>query len=209
MMSNYGREHGTLHFTKTGYAQFVRLFRQKHNELMAEVYRHTMSLHAKLSTIKGGDACTQQRQAFDDTLGLGGFVTGHRRLAFGGCLPIVLPLERDMIAQLRDELFRGKNRTLARPRKKAFRHFTNREVAFSLPCNGLGTLTFGPCQVDWCSIQGNNAWVHAKEGLTWHVFQAALDAYSWKQGEGGQFICDSEINRTDHGEPLRQTIGRR
>lgn len=209
-MAKNESESGTLHFTKTGYMRFVRSVRKEYNAYIATLRQAALDAHSRLAKLKP----KERRAAFsnmkcNNSLHLDGPVTrGGMTYYQGGIL-----LTSEDLYTMTQELFRGKNGALTKPRMGSFPTLTNKQVAFSINC-GDGDFTLsqnanGTGQLHWSVDWNNHAVRDAEETGTYKAVMRALNTYKWSRGEGGQWFYDDEYARDasfENGECHSSTV---
>ena len=185
-MSTTTVEHGTIKFTKSGYTQIMRQMRDTFNArqdyffLVAEAAYQTLS---KTKNPTRSDAI-DLFQSFDH----------GQKMRFAG-----MPTNRQFwvnensLFEIIDELFRGKNGNMNKPRKTGFKKLTNREKEYTVETH-MGHFTFHEANafLEW-NVTGNNNSVRDchQDCMSIALFKT-LKAYKWKRGEGGKFYYGDE-----------------
>ncbi len=199
-MSRNESEWGQIHFSKTGYSQFVRQLRTEYNAYIKTVREAALKAHEKLSALKP----KERKAAFDEMTGRSTLylnpprkrhtVWGIETVHDGG-----VEMTSTMLYTIREELFRGKNGAFTKPRMIAFPTLTNKQVEFTIECDD-GDFTLkqdkdGTGTLYWKVDENNHAVDHAKETGAYQAVSRTLANYKWKRNEGGVWYGDDEYTR--------------
>jgi hypothetical protein len=218
-MSKFEYERGEIDFSKTGFAQFVRLFRKEINTHLDSLFQSALTVHAELSKIKGRGAFSKQKDAFESYFrhvseysGYGAF-----RMETSSTYSLVtvkgsVPVDDEHKRWVRDELFRSGER-LTKPRKSTLPLLNNKQYDFQVHCNEA-TLTLVPSvlSLKWNVPENNHAIRDAHNSVSYKLFLNAIDKYKWKRGEGGVYYSLNEFDRErayDCSEALSENVSGR
>ncbi len=189
-MSCNESEWGKIHFTKTGYMQFIREVRKAYNTHVKSVHDAMLAAHKDLDRIKGRGATEKRKARFDQITDNGIIrVSGHK-----------VSLLSQWHYLLEKEMFRGAKGALTIPRKSAFKTLTNKEVGFYIPCGCEAGFSFtqhsdGTGEMDWRVNENNHAVDHAKATHGYGLVMGVLNKYKFKRKEGGVWYYESEYTR--------------
>ena len=183
-MSRNESEWGQIHFSKTGYSQFVRQLRTEYNAYIKTVREAALKAHEKLSALKP----KERKAAFDEMTGRSTLylnpprkrhtVWGIETVHDGG-----VEMTSTMLYTIREELFRGKNGAFTKPRMIAFPTLTNKQVEFTIECDD-GDFTLkqdkdGTGTLYWKVDENNHAVDHAKATGAYQAVSTTLANYKW------------------------------
>lgn len=191
-MSNYNSERGAIQFTKTGYMEVVRKFREKHNLFIDYLYDWSLALHSLI--ISHSPKLKQDELNFscnNNARYPNGFIEFlcNNEASFKGA-PFKpekwMTIDSDLIYMVCNEIFRGAKQAACKPRKSTFKKLTNKNTVFSLDADcALITFDSKNQSIAW-HVEENN---HAVESSHKHAFArllfSILNSYNWKRKEGG------------------------
>ena len=195
-MSTFEKQWGTLHFSKSGYPAFVRLVRKEYNSYIAELRDNALKAHAKLAKLKP----RERKGAFDSMVSRNTLYLNPPRESHN-CLVYSNGFESSTadLDKLRDEMFRGKNGALTKPRMGSFPTLTNKQTEFSIDCDD-GTFILEQCSdgsgsLHWLVLWDNHAVRDAQNTGTYSAVAAALSNHKWRRNEGGEWYYENEHSR--------------
>lgn len=216
-MSTYEHEQGNIHFTKTGYMQFIRLMRKEINDHLNRLYKGALAAHEELAKIKGRGATEKQKAKFEEFFGYPRRYAGHGFFRSQVDGPYSLrtkagdvPVSYNHKYWLKQELFRGTNGKLTKPRKNTLPLLNNKQASFSLDCDD-GGFNFDERSLSarWLVDENNHAVQDAHASVGYSLFSKAISAYTWKRKEGGTFYYGSEYTREgaiENGMPVTDSV---
>jgi hypothetical protein len=208
-MSCTNQDRGHISFTKTGYQKVLTAFRKEYNAYIDKVVAYSHEVHGKLKAIKGTQA---RKDAFSQ------YFTVTDNFKFNSRIQCV---NDSLYWAIYQEMFRGKNATLTKPRRSEFQKLTNKDRSFScdhteayitfkdaetVTCgvkivNGKSepmTTDVGP-HISWKTEEGNHSVEYARNDNASRILLAVLKKHAWKRGEGGVFYYDDEYEREGAG----------
>ncbi|OUV22862.1 MAG: hypothetical protein CBC55_02160 [Gammaproteobacteria bacterium TMED95] len=197
-MSTNEHEQGDIQFTKTGYAQFVRILRAEINNHLTRLYNGALVAHAELAKIKGRGAFDKQRSHFEKYI---------QKPLSNEVLATKLghvPLSEEMKDWIEDELFGRSNNRLTKPRKSTLPILNNKQTDFALDCDD-GSFRLDPALnlLIWYVEENNHAVRDAHNSVGYSIFAKAINKYVWKRKEGGVFYYGNEYDREDARDGCR------
>lgn len=209
-MSTAQIEYGTIKFTKTGYMEMVRHVRTVYNDFLDSQYQFALQVFelAKTKGLKSPSEVNDKlltlvKVNYLDTYRIKGSPSSTKAL-----------ITDHELFSINQELFRGKNNALCKPRKSAFKRLTNKDVSFSMDCD-CGTLTFNSDHqyIHWYVSENNHSVDSSHEHtLASTIFNFLDNDYKWKRGEGGSFnywdeymTCEEEDDERDLEPECRTT----
>lgn len=219
-MSCNNSENGNIEFTKSGYQVVLTAFRKAYNDYIDSVYASALSSYDKLAAIKGGSASKKRREAFKAMKGYNSDY--YSEMLNGKAIPC------DLMCTINDEMFRGANGALTKPRRSHFPKLTNKDRSFDLgefSFNDSKTTVVGlevsskgnreitntsQPRIEW-RVDENNHAVEAAHAcpLSKLLFNNVLRNYKWKKGEGGVFYYLDEYDidsARDYGGQVSSSI---
>lgn len=204
-MSDICSEQGSISFTKTGFARISKLIIEGYNERQNTLYNFASNVYLALNSLpdaKQHDAFKSLQYKNNGSFSLssyGGWIydTSHQSPLFLG--KVQYPeqsLSYSEAYDLEDELFRGKNGRLCKPRKSSFKTVSFRgknEIQLS---DGDLTVTLDKeeCELEWNVSENNHAIRDAEESVLGSITLSSLNSHKWSKHEGGVFDSYSEFN---------------
>jgi hypothetical protein len=197
-MGKREHEQGNITFTAAGYMEVMRAMRAKYNEHQDNMFNIAMAAHTELSKIKGIGTFAKRADK------LVAFLNGDTPREYNAWRTPA-PKEKVIVGNqscradvehkdfIQGELRRGVDHAFTKPRRSAFVKLTNKDVSFSLDCNGEGTLSFNKetNSISW-EADGKNAVQDAKKSVYYEMFVDVINAYKWRKKEGGVFYYGDE-----------------
>lgn len=200
-MSRWQEERGTIHFTAKGYKAVLHQFKALFNARQAYLFSVSQQAHKRLLAIKPGlrKACLiGERNAPENIFYRG---SGYLRESVYN----IDRVEYELIAQ---ELLRGKDGALCKPRARAFPSVQVNVKDFSTAISPDATLTLEhkTRTLTWRVTQGDRSVSQAKEGLLYNLyFDYLKHQYAWCNAEGGVFHLDEESLSDNDDSSVPQT----
>lgn len=215
-MSTREHEQGEIQFTKTGYAQFVRILRAEINDHLIRLYNGALVVHAELAKIRGRGAFEKQKSHFEKYIqqprsnsGWGHSTLPHQSNEVLATKLGHVPLSDEMKDWVEDELFGRSNNRLTKPRKSTLPILNNKQIDFNLDCDG-GDFRLSPTQnsLIWYVGENNHAVRDAHNSVGYSIFAKAINKYEWKRKEGGVFYYGNEYDEEQarHGCRIQDSV---
>lgn len=195
-MSLAQSEYGVLTLKKAGFSSVVAQLRAVYNARQDKLWAVALQLYTQLSAIKPA-----QRQAALPVLC--GITSPYHTYAGEVTIKGRAVALHSAYFTLRDELFRGKNGALTKPRQLAFSRLKQTDRTLNIAVTDAvqikandATLT-----ITWSVGSGNRSVDCAHNTELVQAYMAVLQGYDWKRGEGGCFTVVEENLAEGEGCP--------